>query len=280
MKITTGVIFFITFFCDNIKHTNGIIKQSHKEDIFMQKCGTRSASPKEKRLLKSVVDNFKEKRKEEKNYERALTFKVHFHVILGTGGFLGDVTEEQVRKQIDVLNEAFNGTLTTYGEESCSGDAVETTNTSIQFELKRITRTVNQRWFACGAKGNIEEEFKTLLRRGDCTDLNIYTINSLSEGYYGWSALPNICEDWPIYDGVVIDYTTVPDGSCCKDFQTQGDTLVHEVGHWLGLQHTFEGGCEGDGDGIDDTPSQGDPTFGCPDNKNTCEGEGDDPFHN
>jgi hypothetical protein len=40
---------------------------------------------------------------------------------------------------------------------------------------------------------------------------------------------------------------------------------VHEVGHWLGLLHTFEGeDCTGLGDLVDDTPQQAVPTQGCP----------------
>lgn len=48
--------------------------------------------------------------------------------------------------------------------------------------------------------------------------------------------------------GVVIDYDMI--GNVKKEH-----TLTHEVGHWLGLLHIFEGECN-DNDGIKDTPAQ------------------------
>lgn len=60
-----------------------------------------------------------------------------------------------------------------------------------------------------------------------------------------------------------------------------GNTLVHEVAHWLGLVHTFDGGCT-TSDGIFDTPAEKEPNYGCntSDVRDTCPGDGVDPIHN
>jgi len=37
----------------------------------------------------------------------------------------------------------------------------------------------------------------------------------------------------------------------------EGDTLAHEVGHWLELDHTHGGSCDGPGDYMDIAPESG-----------------------
>jgi hypothetical protein len=76
-----------------------------------------------------------------------------------------------------------------------------------------------------------------------------------------------------------MDYRSMPGGPYGSQFSL-GFTLTHEAGHWLGLYHTFQGGCNAKGDYVDDTPFERTPTSGCPEGKDTCAESGLDPIHN
>lgn len=58
----------------------------------------------------------------------------------------------------------------------------------------------------------------------------------------------------PLVDGIVLDLKAIGAGQ---------KTLVHEVGHWLGLKHLWGDEYCGD-DGVYDTPKQASYTPGCP----------------
>jgi hypothetical protein len=184
---------------------------------------------------------------------------VYFHVIRrGTGVSNGDITATMINNQINVLNAA-------YGQWGW------------QFNLVSTTRTTNSSWFTGCYSSSIENQMKTALRQGTADDLNIYSC-APSGGILGYATFPSSYASQPKKDGVVILYSSVPGGSAAP--YNEGDTGTHEVGHWMGLYHTFQGGCAGSGDGVGDTPAESSPAYGCPSGRNTCSTAGNDPIEN
>jgi hypothetical protein len=181
---------------------------------------------------------------------------VVFNVI--TSGATGRLSSDQIAAQINVLNAAY-------------------ASSGYTFDLYKTTYTDNSTWFNGCHRSNVESSMKTALHAGTAQTLNLYSCN-LGQGLLGYATFPSDYTASPSRDGVVFLYSSIPGGSAAP--YNEGDTVTHEVGHWMGLYHTFQGGCTGDGDYVSDTPSEASPAYGCPEDRDTCSGPGLDPTEN
>jgi Pregnancy-associated plasma protein-A len=194
----------------------------------------------------------------------AVSIDVWIHVIRkDTTVAGGNLPMQRITDQMDVLNDSFSS--------ATGGD-----DTGFSFNLAGVTRTTNQKWF--NLTGNAKDrEIKAALKVGGPETLNIYTAK-LGQNLLGYAYLAQDAEGVGVLDGVVVHFQTLPGGNF--SLYSQGDTATHEVGHWLDLFHTFEGGCEGAGDHVADTAPEASPAFNCPTGRDTCAGGGLDPITN
>lgn len=187
---------------------------------------------------------------------------VYFHVVNnGTGTAEGNIPDSQIIAQMSVLNSAYAGT-------------------GWSFNLVSTDRTTNAAWYTAGPGSSAEAAMKSALRRGSAAELNFYTSNP-GDGLLGWATFPSSYASRPLDDGVVVLFSSLPGGDAAP--YNLGDTGVHEVGHWMGLYHTFQSGCTKKGDLVADTAAEKSPSFGCPVGRDTCTGTkypGNDPIEN
>ncbi|MGS2614052.1 zinc metalloprotease [Micromonospora sp. LZ34] len=174
----------------------------------------------------------------------------------------GNIPDSMITSQITVLNQSYSG---------ATGGAA----TAFSFQLQKINRVTNPAWYPIVQGSSAERSMKTSLREGGKNTLNVY-LGELSDDLLGWATFPQ--RKLSSMDGVVVLSESLPGGTAAN--YNQGDTGTHEVGHWLNLYHTFQGGCSGQGDGVSDTAPEASPAFQCPTGRDTCTAPGVDPITN
>ncbi|TFK24291.1 hypothetical protein FA15DRAFT_592691, partial [Coprinopsis marcescibilis] len=164
---------------------------------------------------------------------------VYYHVSYANQTFQGGyLSNQQVQGAFDLLVSGFQGSRFT-------------------FRLEDVQRHSNAMWFDLvnWEDDQINREMKQQTRVGGPRTLNIWTVGQRAIAYaqYPWDYQAR-----RFTDGVTMRWNVFPNNG---EEHLTGKTLIHEVGHWLGLYHTFEGdSCFGDNDFVSDTPAQAQST--------------------
>ncbi|MEZ4915243.1 MAG: gliding motility-associated C-terminal domain-containing protein [Chitinophagales bacterium] len=188
------------------------------------------------------------------------------HVVYTAGTPLGidsHLSTNEVMAGVDFLNEAFAGTL------SCAQSGIDA-----QIEFCLAQRTINDE----GTSGIIYHE-SDLANFDACTQeidllnlqniadfptqnyLNIWLVNELCLSCNNLACNASTIASFPAAVGSFSDVMIAEasnwnnSNDACEQFKP----IVHEIAHYLGLLHTYEGGCTNnncltDGDGVCDTP--------------------------
>jgi hypothetical protein len=184
-----------------------------------------------------------------------VTIPVVVHIVYHT--VAENISDAQIQSQIDALNRDFNKENTDV-TKAPSVFRTLATNCGIRFKLAESDtrrnatngimrhKTQRQNW-------DLNDDVK-LPNKGGVEGwnpeayLNIWVCNL--NGGLGLASYPGMK---PAIDGLIIDYRAFGTTGTATIPFNMGRTCVHEVGHWLGLMHTW--GDENCGnDHIDDTP--------------------------
>ena len=212
------------------------------------------------------------------DYDSTILYEIPivFHVIQNGSCSQGDISDALIESQVEILNEDFLAIFGTNGENG--------TDVQVQFKLadvdpqgnptNGITRSCNGTWW------NDNGSYWNDLAWDPDRYLNVYTNNTPFLGYVPFLPADNGGNNVGITsDRVVVTWSAVGRNAPIGPPYNQGRTLTHEVGHYLGLEHTFwvDGlcnsntppGCYTNGDLICDTNNEQNSHFGCP-NTSSC----------
>ena len=257
-------ILFISFFSLVSSHAQRSCGTNTLMEKFYQKV------PEARNSLKESIELWKKS----KTTERSLvdvTIPVHVIIVHPPGQAVGtedNLSMERIESQIEVLNRDFagiNSDIVNVPSEFPVG------RSNIQFCLATIDPS--------GNPTNGVTRYATDLNYGDnnffimeqtiwdnSSYLNIYVTSTITD--LGFSPVASAAYTIPpMWDApTVLTSTFGGPGYATLPLYDLGRTTVHEIGHWLGLNHLWgpmSGGCSED-DGLDDTPIQEQSTFGCP----------------
>ena len=146
---------------------------------------------------------------------------------------MDNITNSRAKNIVDHLNDIFTRN-----------------HIPVSFKLNNIMKIMNTTQISSDddeVQNLIYEEYATKERNV----LTVFSVNSKKDDQYveGWTVMP--------MEGNYTDGIFINDNVITQTDEEIAMILAHEGGHWLGLYHTFEGGCKkGPGDYVRDTPQE------------------------
>ena len=219
-----------------------------------------------------------------KSKKASRVIPVVFHVIHAYGD--ENISKTQIEDQMRVINEDFQRKN---ADTSNTRDFFKSraANFDIEFKLARIapdgsyTEGITRTYDPINMIEDYEDrdnEAKSVALAWDRNRyLNIWVVKEIKSSgtgtILGYAQFPG---QRASTDGIVMIHDRVGTiGTASSSSSGKGRTLTHEIGHWLGLYHPFQGGCFGGGDRVDDTPPVLEASYGCTSgqNPNTCDSD-------
>ena len=240
---------------------------------FAQKCGTYEGSIEEEiQKYPEFYQSLESKNAELKlQHEKALSkitsvkvedgvkiIPVVVHVIHDMGN--ENISDASIKNAIDILNANINGQAANFLSQTPDVFAAVRGDAKIEFRLAKLDPLGNPTTGINRVRSTLTHEpepgnaVKALSYWNSFEYFNIWTVKKFApqdDGniLLGYAQFPNT--NLMSTDGVVL----------LASQMASGGTLTHEVGHWLGLRHTWGDATCGD-DGVKDTPPARDPNYG------------------
>lgn len=226
--------------------------------------------------LRAMNDEEKQRGTNETN--EVIVIPVVFHII-HNGDAVGageNISEAQILSQITALNKQFNAQDADLSKVPAAFQSF-VADCQIEFCLAKFDPQGNpttgiERLQYSNATWDNENDIDGTLKPATIWDknryLNIWSVRMggdlASNGVLAYATFPFFGP--ANQDGVVSRFNVIGTTGTLMASYNLGKSVTHEVGHWLGLLHTWgtSAGCGDAGDYIDDTPDQDDANYGCP----------------